>query len=190
MKPQQLSDAMTAGTSVRVLDVRTPGEFENRHIPGAYNVPLDQLAEHAPELCAFHDGMVALVCQSGQRATSAEALLREAGMPGVHVLEGGMTAWLHAGLPTRRTRARMSLERQVRIAAGTLVALSALAALLISPVWAALSAAVGLGLVFAGITDTCTMGMLLARLPYNRASSCDTETIVERFITANKAGRQ
>ena len=190
MKPQDLSQAMTVGAPVRILDVRTPGEFENRHIPGAYNVPLDQLAEHAPELRAVNGSVVVLVCQSGQRATRAEALLREAGMPGVHVLDGGMTAWIQAALPTRRTRARMSLERQVRIVAGSLVATSALAALLVSPLWAALSAAIGSGLVFAGITDTCTMGMLLARLPYNRGTSCDTETIVRRFITADKAGRQ
>jgi rhodanese-related sulfurtransferase len=190
MKPQHLSAAMSTGTTVRILDVRTPGEFENRHIPGAYNVPLDQLPEHAPELRAATNSIVVLVCQSGQRATRAEALLRESGMPDVHVLDGGMAAWIQEGRPTRRTRARMSLERQVRIAAGTLVASSAIAALFISPLWAALSAAVGCGLVFAGITDTCTMGMLLARLPYNRAAACDTETIVQRFITADKAGEQ
>jgi rhodanese-related sulfurtransferase len=189
MKPQPLFEAIAGATRVHVLDVRTPSEFENHHISGAYNVPLDQLAEHAPELRAVNGGLVVLVCQSGQRATRAEALLHQAGMPDVHVLEGGMTAWMQAGLPTRRTRARMSLERQVRIAAGTLVAMSALAALLVSPLWAAFSAAVGLGLVFAGITDTCTMGMLLARLPYNRASSCDTEAIVRRFVAADKAGR-
>lgn len=180
---------MTTGTAVRILDVRTPAEFENRHIPGAYNVPLDQLAEHAPELRAGNGGLVVLVCQSGQRANRAEALLHQAGMPDVHVLEGGMTAWLDEGLPTRRTRARVSLERQVRIAAGALVALGSLAALTISPLWAVVPAAIGSGLVFAGITDTCAMGMLLARLPYNRASSCDTESIVRRFVAADRAGR-
>ena len=190
MKSSQLSKTLAAGTAVRVLDVRTTGEFDNRHIPGAYNVPLDQLAEHAPELRAVSGGLVVLVCQSGQRANRAEALLHQGGMPDVHVLEGGMTAWMREGLPTRRTRARISLERQVRIAAGTLVALGSLAALTISPLWAALPAAIGSGLVFAGLTDTCAMGMLLARLPYNRASSCDTESIVRRFVAADKVGRQ
>jgi rhodanese-related sulfurtransferase len=190
MNAQRLSKAIADRSGVRVLDVRTPGEFENRHIPGAYNVPLDQLAEHAPELRAGSGGLVILVCQSGQRANRAEALLHQAGMPDVHVLEGGMNAWMQAGLPTRRTRARMSLERQVRIAAGTIVAAGSLAALTISPLWAALPAAIGSGLVFAGMTDTCAMGMLLARLPYNRASSCDTESIVRRFVAADKAGLQ
>lgn len=190
MKSTQLSKMIAAGTAVRILDVRTPGEFENRHIPGAYNVPLDQLVEHAPELRAGSGGVVILVCQSGQRANRAEALLRQAGMPAVHVLEGGMAAWIQEGLPTGRTRARMSLERQVRVVAGALVGLGALAALLIDPLWAAMPAAIGSGLVFAGLTDTCAMGMLLARLPYNRGASCDTETIVRRFVAADKAGLQ
>ncbi len=190
MNAAQLSKDIAAGTSVRILDVRTAGEFENRHIPGAYNVPLDLLAEHAPELRAVSGGLVILVCQSGQRANRAEALLQQAGMPGVHVLEGGMAAWMQGGFPTRRTRARVSLERQVRIAAGALVALGSFAALTISPIWAAVPATIGSGLVFAGLTDTCAMGMLLARLPYNRASSCDTESIVRRFVAADKAGLQ
>ena len=190
MKVKELSDAIAGGAPVRILDVRTPGEFENRHIAGAYNVPLDQLAEHAPELRAVTGGLVVLVCQSGQRANRAEALLRQAGMPDVHVLDGGMTAWKHEGLPTRRTRARVSLERQVRIAAGAIVAVGSFAALSVSPLWAVVPATIGSGLVFAGITDTCAMGMLLAKLPYNRAASCDTESIVRRFVAADKAGPQ
>ena len=174
---------------VRILDVRTASEFENVHIAGAYNVPLDQLAEHAADLRDVSGGPVILVCQSGQRAQKAEALLRDAGMPNVHVLEGGMRAWLADALPTRRIRARMSLERQVRIAAGALVTLGSLAALTTSPLWAVLPAAIGSGLIFAGVTDTCAMGMLLARLPYNRAAiSCDTESMVRRFIADEKPG--
>jgi rhodanese-related sulfurtransferase len=185
----ELSHAIDVGSSVRVLDVRTPGEFGNHHIHGAYNVPLDQLAEHAPELRAVRGGLVVLVCQSGQRANRAEALLQQAGMPDVHVLEGGMAAWMQAGLPTRRTRARISLERQVRIAASSLVAVGALAALTISPLLAVVPALIGSGLVFAGLTDTCAMGMLLAKLPYNRGASCDTEAMVRRFVGADQAGR-
>jgi len=188
MKVAQLSKALAAGQSVRVLDVRTPGEFENQHIPGAYNVPLDQLAEHAPELRAVTGCEVVLVCQSGQRAQRAESLLRDAGMPGVHILEGGMAAWTKEDYPIRRTRARVSLERQVRIAAGTLVALGSVAALMATPLWALVPAVIGAGLVFAGITDTCGMGMLLAKLPYNRASSCDTVSIVRRFVAPDRNG--
>jgi hypothetical protein len=104
-------------------------------------------------------------------------------MPNVRVLDGGMQAWLGEGLPITRIRARVSLERQVRIVAGIVVALGSLSALIVSPIFAVVPMAIGTGLVVAGVSDTCAMGMLLARLPYNRsAASCDTESIVRRFI--------
>jgi rhodanese-related sulfurtransferase len=182
MNAAALSSLLNSGETARLLDVRTPSEFDNGHIAGAYNVPLDQLHEHAHEVRAARGAMV-LICQSGQRAQKAEALLRASGMANVHVLDGGMAAWLAAGRPVRRIRARLSLERQVRIAAGAMVAAGAIAALTVSPLFALLPAVVGSGLVFAGVTDTCAMGMLLARLPYNRAAaSCDTESIVRRFL--------
>ena len=186
MNTLELSSLLGAGGSPRLLDVRTPSEFENAHISGAYNVPLDQLNEHARELRAA-DGVVVLVCQSGQRAERAETVLRAAGMANMHVLDGGMKAWIGAGLPVRRIRARVSLERQVRIVAGSIVAIGALGALTISPLLAVVPALVGSGLVFAGVTDTCAMGMLLARLPYNRATAtCDTETIVRQFLAGER----
>jgi rhodanese-related sulfurtransferase len=182
MNALELSTLLRSDEAARLLDVRTPSEFDNAHITGAYNVPLDQLPEHAHEVRAAR-GAVVLICQSGQRAQKAEALLRSSGMANMHVLDGGMKAWLAAGHPVRRIRARMSLERQVRIAAGAMVATGAIAALTVSPLWALLPAFVGSGLVFAGVTDTCAMGMLLARLPYNRgAASCDTESIVRQFL--------
>lgn len=186
MTVHELSALLNHDRQPRLLDVRTPSEFENAHIRGAYNVPLDQLNEHARELRAA-EGTVVLICQSGQRAQRAEAVLREAGMGNMHVLDGGVKAWLAAGLPVNRVRARMSLERQVRIVAGTLVALGALAALTLSPLAAVLPLLVGSGLVFAGLTDTCAMGMLLAKLPYNRgAATCDTETIVRQFLAGER----
>lgn len=186
VRAQQQHDAR-----IRVLDVRTASEFENAHIAGAYNVPLDQLAEHAADLRDARGGAVVLVCQSGQRAQKAEALLSAAGMPNARVLDGGMQAWIGEGLPTTRIRPRVSLERQVRIVAGAIVALGSTAALTVSPVWALLPIAVGTGLVVAGVSDTCAMGMLLARLPYNQsAASCDTEAIVRRFIARDEGARQ
>lgn len=187
MKVIELRRAQQADARIRILDVRTASEFENAHIAGAYNVPLNQLAEHAADLRAVTDGTVVLVCQSGRRAQEAEALLRKSGMPNARVLEGGMQAWLGEGLPTTRIRPRVSLERQVRIVAGGVVALGSMAALIVSPLWAVLPMAIGTGLVVAGLSDTCAMGMLLARLPYNRsAASCDTDSIVRRFIAADE----
>ncbi len=182
MNALALSTLLQSDATARLLDVRTASEFENGHIAGAYNVPLDQLHEHAHEVRAAR-GAVVLVCQSGQRAQKAEALLRSSGMAGMHVLDGGIKAWLAAGYPVRRIRARVSLERQVRIAAGAMVAAGSIGALTLSPLWALLPAFVGSGLVFSGVSDTCGMGLLLARLPYNRAAaSCDTESIVRRFL--------
>jgi rhodanese-related sulfurtransferase len=164
--------------SVRLLDVRTPGEYSTAHIAGSYNVPIDVLPEHAAEIRTLQTPVV-LICQSGQRADRADAVLRTSGMRQLRVLDGGMRAWLAAGLPVNRVCERISLERQVRIAAGLLSATGAFLALLISPWFAAIPAFVGSGLVFSGLTDTCTMGMLLARLPYNRVSACDVATVVQ-----------
>ena len=177
----ELSTLLATNSPVRVLDVRTPGEFETAHINGAYSVPLDQLHEHAQDVRQA-SRQVVLICQSGRRAQQAEQLLRAHGMANVHVLDGGMKEWIGRGMAVRTVRARISLERQVRIAAGAIVALGSIAALTMSPLLAVVPALVGSGLVFAGITDTCTMGMLLARLPYNRAASCDTEAVVREFL--------
>lgn len=187
----ELRRAQQADPRIRILDVRTPSEFEDAHIAGAYNVPLDQLAEHTADLRAGADGMIVLVCQSGRRAQEAEALLRRSGMPNARVLDGGIQAWRGEGLPTTRVRPRVSLERQVRIVAGAVVALGSVAALTVSPMWAAVPMAIGSGLVIAGISDSCAMGLLLARLPYNRsAASCDTDAIVRRFIAENQGRGQ
>ncbi len=164
--------------SVRLLDVRTPGEYEAAHIRGAYNVPLDRLSEHAREIRSTVEAPVVLVCQSGQRARVAEEALRRAGMPNLHVLDGGVNGWRTSGGTLVHGAPRMSLERQVRIAAGALAAAGAILALTINPLFATVPAVVGSGLVFAGITDTCMLGMLLARLPHNRAPACDVSAMV------------
>ena len=164
--------------AIRLLDVRTPGEYAAMHLPGAYNVPIDTLGEHAAEIHAHVADPVVLVCQSGTRARRAEETLRGAGMPNLHVLDGGVSGWVAAGLPVRRGAEGISLERQVRIVAGTIVGLGALSALLVSPLFAVLPLLVGSGLAYAGVTDSCGMAMVLSRLPYNRAASCDVDAMV------------
>src|SRR5688572_20263611 len=125
MTATDVSTMLAADGTARLLDVRTASEFENAHIAGAYNVPLDQLHEHAAEVRRAR-GPVVLICQSGRRAQQAEQVLRGSDMPNVHVLDGGMAAWIERGLPVRRVRARVSLERQVRIVAGAIVAVGSL----------------------------------------------------------------
>ena len=182
LTPSELARLLCERPGTRLLDVRTPGEFEAEHIVGAYNVPLDTLGVHGPAIGAGVAEPVVLVCRSGQRARKAEEVLRGAGVTNLHVLEGGMGAWAAAGSAVRRGAPRMSLERQVRIAAGALAATGGFLALLVDPMFAALPAFVGSGLVFAGVTDTCTMGMLIARLPYNRPTSRDVPATVRALI--------
>jgi rhodanese-related sulfurtransferase len=138
--PQELAELLRGRPDVRMLDVRTPGEFEAAHIAGAYNVPLDTLGEHAAEIRATVDAPVVLVCQSGARARRAEAVLKECTMANVHVLDGGMNGWQGGGLPVRRGAQRMSLERQVRIAAGALAGTGGVLALAVNPLFAAVPA--------------------------------------------------
>ena len=181
--PPELAQLRRAHPEIRLLDVRTPGEYETAHIRGAYNVPLDTLGEHGPEIRASIAEPVVLICQSGQRARKAEHALRTAGMPNLHVLDGGVNGWIAAGEPVVRGAARISLERQVRIIAGALAATGAILALAVHPLFALLPAVVGSGLVFAGVSDICAMGMLLARLPYNRPATCDVGAMV-RALTS------
>lgn len=184
IRPAELSGFLAARPEIRLLDVRTPGEYESVHIRGAYNVPLDLLGEHGREISANVAEPVVLVCQSGQRARKAEEALKASGMPNVHVLDGGVAGWIAAGNPVVRGAERLSLERQVRIAAGALAGAGGFFALALDPLFAIVPAFVGSGLVFAGVTNTCAMGMLLARLPYNQPATCD----VGAMVRALKAG--
>ena len=178
-----LRSLMDSSTPPRVLDVRTPGEFETIHMPGAYNVPLDLLREHCDEILSHVDDDVVLVCRSGQRAAQAEQTLRQVGLTNVHILDGGITAWEAKGFAVNRGAQRWDLERQVRLVAGLIVAVSVLASIVVSGVeW--LAFAIGAGLAFAALTNTCAMGMLLARLPYNRGETCDLRTVVAQLVAA------
>lgn len=153
-----------------LLDVRTPAEFGGVHIAGSVNVPLGALPARLDDLTQDADAALVLICRTGQRAEQARRQLDAAGVTGAVVLEGGLEAWERAGQPVQRGEAGMSLERQVRIAAGSLVVLGVALGVFVHPGFLGLAGFVGAGLVFAGITDTCGMGLLLARMPWNRAS--------------------
>ncbi len=168
------------GADVRLLDVRSPAEFDSVHIPGAYNVPLDTLGEHAEDIQRHVEELVVLVCRSGMRASQAEQRLAAAGMGNVRVLEGGMMAWERAGGQVNRGQARWDIERQVRLVAGSIVASSVLTSLKY-PKARFVAGAVGAGLTFAAVSNTCAMGAMLAKLPYNRSNSCDVNAVVDQL---------
>lgn len=156
--------------NVLFLDVRTPVEFEEVHIPGSALHPLDRLNPEEIKKLTRDKSACVIVCRSGNRAKQAAEKLQNAGLS-VQVLQGGVSAWQAAGLPVNQGRKAMSLERQVRIAAGLLVLSGVILGFLINPVFFFLSGFVGCGLIFAGVTDWCGMGLLLARAPWNQVRS-------------------
>jgi rhodanese-related sulfurtransferase len=179
-----LQDELGRNQRIRLLDVRTPGEYEGGHIAGSYNVPLNTLGEHAGELTTVSDPVV-LVCRGGNRARQAEEVLRDSGMARLHVLEGGIAAWQEAGYDLRRTgRERWALDRQVRLVAGLVVLTGALLSVSVSPWFLLLAGFMGAGLTFSAVADWCGLALLLGRLPYNRGASCD----VSEMVTAIRAG--
>lgn len=175
--PKELQDRVQAGKTIDLIDVRTPAEFREVHVDFARNVPLDQLDERA--IASARNGSnepLYVICRSGGRAKQACERLAKAGLVQIVNVEGGTQAWDQAGLPVVRGKKAISLERQVRIAAGTLVLTSSVLGLLVHPYWIGLAAFVGAGLVFAGVTDTCGMAMLLAKMPWNQVGSAPTVT--------------
>jgi rhodanese-related sulfurtransferase len=173
ISPSTLADLRRRGEPVTLIDVRTPAEFGEVHVDFAHNMPLDRLDPREVASLAGN-APVYFVCKSGTRSWKACEKLLAAGLKDMVSVEGGTAACEAAGVPVVRGRKVMSLERQVRIAAGALVAVgAALAAFGPDAFWQrigmGLAGFVGCGLVFAGITDTCGMAMVIAKMPWNQA---------------------
>ena len=167
-----LQEALEQNPQIDLIDVRTPVEFETYHIAGAQLQPLDQL-DCASTLRSrgANDSPLYLLCESGNRAKKAAETFAASGFEHCVVIEGGTKAWADAGLPVVRGHQKISLERQIRIGAGALVLTGVALGAAIHPAFYGLSAFVGLGLMFAGITGWCGMGILLAKMPWNTRSS-------------------
>ena len=170
----ELAVLLDSGADVELLDVRSPAEYESAHIPGAYNVPVDVVLEHARRIHQQVTHPVVLVCQSGPRAAQACQRLQAEGLEQVQILEGGMGRWDDGSRSVRRGQQRWALERQVRLVAGSLV-LTGIAASLVKPRAKFLAGGIGAGLTFSALTNTCAMGNVLSRLPYNRGRAFDVE---------------
>ena len=169
--PRQLHDRLQQGEKLHLLDVRTPAEHAEVHVPNVQLVPLDRLdATQLTSVNSFaKDQPLYIFCRSGNRAKQAAEKLEKSGYEQCHVVEGGTMAWAEAGLPVNRGTSKViSLERQVRIAAGGIVLIGVLLAQFVNPAFIWLSGFIGAGLAFAGITDWCGMGMLIAKLPWNQ----------------------
>ncbi|MFJ2597099.1 rhodanese-like domain-containing protein [Streptomyces erythrochromogenes] len=168
-----------------VLDVRAPGEYATGHLPGALNIPLDQISRAPPAVRHAADrGDILLVCASGARSDSARKTLAEHGID-TATLTGGTGAWAAAGhdlhRPEGASRAVWGMERQVRLTAGALV-LAGLGLGLLHPAFRLLSAAVAGGPAFSALTDSCGMAGVLARLPHNRPRRGDIDATVVALL--------
>jgi glyoxylase-like metal-dependent hydrolase (beta-lactamase superfamily II)/rhodanese-related sulfurtransferase len=174
VSPLQLSQAM-AGGKVQLLDVRTPAEFAAVRIPGSFNIPLDRLDPQALKSTIGAEREIYVICQTGTRSQLVAETLRHAGFPHIVHADGGTNAWVSAGLPVERSsRDSMSLERQVRIVAGLAVLMFVLIGALLHPVGYWMAAAIGAGLTYAGLSDSCALAIWLGKMPWNRGSAGGT----------------
>ena len=171
MSVEELAHALDGPSAPVVVDVRLPAEYRAVHVEPSVSIPLDELARRRDELP--RDRELVLVCRTGARARLAASELSDFR---TRVLEGGLVAWQEAGRPVVEGKAHMSLERQVRIAAGALAGTGGALAVAVSPWFGLLPAFVGAGLIYSGITDRCGMAMVLGKLPYNRADSATSAT--------------
>lgn len=169
--PKTVWQQIEGGSNVRLIDVRTPMEFNQVRAEMAESLPLQSLDKAACEKLQQDAGgkPIYLICKSGARATKAAGILADHNVPVAGVIAGGTDAWVTEGLPVLRSGKGISLERQVRIAIGVPVVIFSLLAVLVSPWFALVPLFFGCGLTFAGITDWCGLALLLARMPWNQS---------------------
>ena len=162
---EQVKERLDTG-GWEILDVRRPDEYQGVRVMPSVNIPLDALASQMGQLADDKKWIVS--CRSGARATTAAGMLLAAGMQNFCVAKDSLNGWLKQKYPVIREKVPVSLERQVRTVAGSLVAIGTLLAIFVSKWFLIMPLFVGCGLVFAGITDSCMMGEMLMKLPYNK----------------------
>lgn len=162
---QAYREQLTDPEPPRVLDVRSATEYAIGHIPGAVNIPMEQVEVRIADVPPTP---LVLVCEGGKRAEIVAGWLGDQSQ--LRVLEGGTRAWRNAGYPlVTSATCRWALERQVRLIAGVLVLAGTVLSVLVNPRWIYAAMFVGAGLTFAGVTNICGMGILLAKMPWNAA---------------------
>ena len=167
--PVEIQNLLDSGYTLDLIDVRTPAEYREIHAVGALNIPLDEIEPERMLADRSNDSEpLYFICRSDSRGKQACEAFHAVGYTNVANVAGGTVAWNDLGLPVERGKAAVSLERQVRIAAGLLVISGVVLGLLHHSAWTALSAFIGAGLTYSGITDTCGMAVILAKMPWNR----------------------
>ncbi len=164
---KELYEKIKDGKDVQVFDVREASEYEGKRIKGAISAPLSRFKESSKIFDRNRHSYI--VCQAGKRAEQFARKLLEEGYGNISVVEGGLKAWIDAGYPIEKGESKVwSLERQVRFTAGLLVLLGVVLSFVFYPMFLILPGIVGTGLIFAAVTDTCGMAMVLARMPWNQ----------------------
>ncbi len=170
ISPRDAFEKIKKGNA-RLIDVRTPAEYRAVHAVGAENHELSKLNAAYIGKEIFSDGsdkLCILICKSGSRASNAAEIFEAKNIQNVFAIAGGTDLWNTIGLPVEKGKSVISLERQVRIVAGALVFAGTLLGVFVNLYLLIIPGVVGAGLVFAGITDTCAMGLLLAKMPWNK----------------------
>lgn len=169
IRPEELRSQLSSAERVRVLDVRSAAEFATGHIPGAANIPMEQVGARMPDIPA---APLVIVCEAGKRAEIVAGWLADENQDELSVLDGGTKAWRTAGYPlVSCAPCRWTLERQVRLIAGIIVLLGTVLSVLVNAKWVYLAMFIGAGLTFAGATNICGMAILLAKMPWNSIRS-------------------
>ncbi len=165
---------------IQLVDVREPVEFASGRIPGARLLPLGEIGRRNSEI--DHERPVYVLCRTGRRSSAAQKKLNDLGFENVINVEGGFEAWKKANLPFEMDEnAPWDLERQVRFVAGMLILIGFALSLLVHPYLIGISVFIGAGLTFSAVTDTCTMGMILAKMPWNkRLATCETKPSIAK----------
>ena len=166
IEAEQLRAKINSTEDIQLIDVREAIEYHSEKIAGAISAPLSKFNESSEQINQSEHAY--LICKSGGRAKEFAEKLNKIGYQNFTILEGGMTAWMEKNYAIVKGKSKVwSLERQVRIAAGGLVLCGVILSFAFNLNFIFISAFVGMGLVFSGITDTCGMGLVLAKMPWN-----------------------
>ncbi len=167
ISPHDAASLLKQDTQTKILDVRSALEFSQLHIEPSLNIPIDMISAKINELSQSGQNYLVL-CHTGNRAAMAADMLMQSGIHTVKVMQGGIVHWQKEKLPVIKGQGTMSLERQVRVIAGSLILLGIIMSWLLNWAFIFISVFVSSGLIYAGLTDNCLMGMLLMKLPYNK----------------------
>ena len=164
---KELHEIIMNEDDLQIVDVREASEYAGKRIKDAISAPLSRFKDSSKAIDRERHSYI--VCQAGKRAEQYAKKLFDEGYKNISIVKGGLNAWIDAGYQVEKGESKVwSLERQVRFVAGLLVLLGIILSLVFSPIFLIISGIVGAGLIFAALTDTCGMAMMLARMPWNQ----------------------